>query len=266
MNVYNNDDKSAWKDEAILNEVERKLVSARLHETLNGYKVMRNQMKEGVDSASLSGMLNYLKKLLILDSTVQSSRFKYFCENENYKKHMIIDSQTLQNLEILESDKSLVQKNMSLYDNINKATGAPGKRMLRTWLTLPLMNIQEINQRLDSIEFLALGENKNFIHSFKEQVKKTGDYERSLARMYSYGVNLNDEQKQVVMFEDVSGNRLRELRTLFSQMEAMVDFLMRAKLDFSNPKARRMRQLITPYEFGLEEGELGLLRSFKAEI
>lgn len=80
---------------------------------------------------------------------------------------------------------------MSLFYNINKATGAPGKRMLRNWLSLPLMDVAEINQRLDSIEFLSLQENRNFIGKFKELIKEMGDYERTISRMYSYGVNIN---------------------------------------------------------------------------
>lgn len=108
MNVFNNEDKTAWKDDAILNEVDHLLSSKRYTETMSGYKLLRNQIKERADSASLCGILNYLKKLLIFESTVKSSKFKYFCENENYKKHMIIDSQTLQNLEILEVDKNIV--------------------------------------------------------------------------------------------------------------------------------------------------------------
>lgn len=80
---------------------------------------------------------------------------------------------------------------MSLFYNINKATGAPGKRMLCNWLSLPLMDVAEINQRLDSIEFLSLQENRNFIGKFKELIKEMGDYERTISRMYSYGVNIN---------------------------------------------------------------------------
>lgn len=107
MNIYNNNNGSAWKDETILDQIELELKRAKLLDTLNGFRVMRGQMKEGLDSASLCGMLGYLKKLLILESTIQSSRFKYFCEFETNRKHMIIDSQTLQNLEILEADKTL---------------------------------------------------------------------------------------------------------------------------------------------------------------
>lgn len=63
--------------------------------------------------------------------------------------------------------------------------------MLRNWLSLPLMDVAEINQRLDSIEFLSLQENRNFIGKFKELIKEMGDYERTISRMYSYGVNIN---------------------------------------------------------------------------
>lgn len=84
--------------------------------------------------------------------------------------------------------------------------------------------------------------------------------------MYSYGVSLNSESGAVVMFEDISGNRLRELKAMLAQMEKMVDLLMHAKLDYSDPKSDKIRKLISPYNARLEDGETALLRSFKTEI
>ena len=60
LNIFNHNNGSAWKDEDILNKIETELMKAKLLDTLNGYRVMRSQMKDAIDSASLAAMLNYL--------------------------------------------------------------------------------------------------------------------------------------------------------------------------------------------------------------
>lgn len=49
-------------------------------------------------------------------------------------------------------------------------------------------------------------------------------------------------------------------------MGAMVDFLMRVKLDYSNPKSSKIKKMISPLGMDCEKGEYAFLRDFKQEI
>ncbi len=59
---------------------------------------------------------------------------------------MILDSQALQNLEILEANLNPQNPvDGSLFDFIDKTSTPFGKRMLKTWLCAPLTDVRQIN-------------------------------------------------------------------------------------------------------------------------
>lgn len=270
VNRYNDNRGKVWTNPSILTSVLEILEKDKLINTKLGYETMINQMGEDNSKQSLYGMLSYLNKLKILESTIQSCLFSFYSEFETNKLHMVIDSQTLENLEILESKTTKIESHStSLYENLNKVTGSAGKRMLRDWLASPLMNIETINERLDSIEFLSLTENRGFINKFKDRIKLLGDYQRKLIRMYSYGVRLTSETGKVVMFQDISTKRLLELKDLLSELEKSVKFFKNTKKEFNklnDSKANRILRLITPVDETMPNGEYGLLQNFEEVI
>lgn len=64
---------------------------------------------------------------------------------------MILDSQALQHLEIFETAAGEVG---SLFEKIDRTKTKFGKRLFRKWMTSPLLNTYQINQRLDAIQDL----------------------------------------------------------------------------------------------------------------
>jgi DNA mismatch repair protein MutS len=69
------------------------------------------------------------------------------------ERHMTLDSQTLRNLELTESSRG--ERRQSLLGILDVTRTPMGARVLRRWIGQPLLDLAEINARLDSVEFLA---------------------------------------------------------------------------------------------------------------
>jgi DNA mismatch repair protein MutS len=70
------------------------------------------------------------------------------------REHCMIDGITLRNLEILQSIRG-GPEDPTLFRHLN-LTGSPmGGRLLRQWLSAPLLSLERINDRLDGVEFFA---------------------------------------------------------------------------------------------------------------
>lgn len=95
----------------------------------------------------------FLEDALIAVKTLKTGMFiKYEPEaglGDKQFEYMVLDSQALQHLEIIESAAGTKQG--SLLEYIDCCQTAFGKRQLKRWLLAPLMNIQKINERQDAI-------------------------------------------------------------------------------------------------------------------
>ena len=72
----------------------------------------------------------------------------YFSE-----RFLVLDSTTLRNLEVFRS--FVGEDEYTLYGVMNKTRTPMGARLLRRWMQKPLVNVKEINERLDAVEELA---------------------------------------------------------------------------------------------------------------
>ncbi len=89
-----------------------------------------------------------------------------------------LDKFTIRNLEVLspvnEGGKALI--------NVMDKTWSPmGARLMRRWLSLPLKNIQPINDRLDVVEYYV--NNPETKSAIEKQVKQIGDLERLISKV-----------------------------------------------------------------------------------
>lgn len=110
-------------------------------------------------------------------------------KKENLSSYMALDYSTMKNLEIIESCNCFNKEN-TLLSLLDKTTTAMGGRLLKTWLKFPLLNIEEINQRQDSIEEIL----NNFdvflnIRSYLENVR---DLRRLLIRIINQSATPRD--------------------------------------------------------------------------
>lgn len=88
-----------------------------------------------------------------------------------------IDKFTFRNLEIFNSDRD----NASTLINIVDKTSSPmGARLLRNWIALPSKSIEEINSRLNIVDFFV--NNQDSREELSAAIKEIGDMERILSR------------------------------------------------------------------------------------
>lgn len=107
-------------------------------------------------------------------------------ENKNYLK---MDIHTKRNLELTETLR-LKQRNYSLIWLLDKTKTAMGSRMLKSFIENPLINKNEINRRLDTVEILL----KEFIlkSDLQELLFEVYDMERLSGRIAFGNANARD--------------------------------------------------------------------------
>lgn len=92
---------------------------------------------------------------------------------------MVIDPATRRSLELQATQSG--QKIGSLLDTIDYTVTASGARTLSFYLSAPLTNAEQINQRLDSVEFLI--QQANVRAHIRQMLKVCPDMERALSRL-----------------------------------------------------------------------------------
>lgn len=94
-------------------------------------------------------------------------------------KVMEIDGATRRNLELLES--MIGDKGASLLSVVDRTVTGAGARLLANRIANPLLDIEEINKRLDIIEFF--NDNSNIRHDLRALLKSCPDVERAVSRL-----------------------------------------------------------------------------------
>lgn len=104
-------------------------------------------------------------------------------------KYMIIDSSTRRNLELVETLREK-QKRGSLLWVLDKTKTAMGARMLRNFVEQPLINREEIENRLDAIE--ELNQNAMVREEIRVYLNPVYDLERLISRVTYQTANPRD--------------------------------------------------------------------------
>ncbi|MCI9386380.1 MAG: DNA mismatch repair protein MutS [Lachnospiraceae bacterium] len=104
-------------------------------------------------------------------------------------RYMLLDSSTRRNLELTETLREK-QKRGSLLWVLDKTKTAMGARQLRTDIEQPLINMEDINDRLDTIE--QLGKNTVSRDEIREYLNPIYDMERLLGRVSYKSANPRD--------------------------------------------------------------------------
>ena len=94
---------------------------------------------------------------------------------------LVIDPITLKHLEVMTGSEGGPQG--SLLNEIDRTVTSMGGRMLRAWLLRPLVALERIRDRLDSVEELAFRSTDR--GKFREVLKTVHDMERLVARAAS---------------------------------------------------------------------------------
>ncbi|MDG1045210.1 MAG: DNA mismatch repair protein MutS [Bacteroidia bacterium] len=144
-------------------------------ETLKGFGI--SHMNESIIAAG--AIIHYLNQSHHVDLEHINS-IKRIDEQE----HVWIDSFTLKNLEIIQSNHT---NGISLLDIIDNTISPMGSRLMKNWLLFPLLDLNQIIHRQEAVEFIL--SNDKF-HSFLNgEISKIGDLERIISKVALKRIN-----------------------------------------------------------------------------
>lgn len=127
-------------------------------------------------SISLLGSTLYYIKELSKTSLKHISNIKIY----NKKNYMTLDSATIASLEILETIRNDNNK-MTLFHTIDKTKTSMGGRYLRRIIVEPLLEVSEINKRLDNVSFFY--SNSKLMYKIADSLSDIGDIERLASKL-----------------------------------------------------------------------------------
>jgi DNA mismatch repair protein MutS len=139
--------------------------------SLDGYGLEGRDLALGSAGAVLSyARENQMRSFYHIGSV----RFRECSEN------MVLDATTVRNLEVLKNARDGSSRG-TLLELLDQTRTAMGSRLLRTWIQHPLLDIDAIEKRLDSISVLS---SDLFIRSdLRESLGRIADLERILMRL-----------------------------------------------------------------------------------
>ncbi len=190
--------------------------------------------KESVAINAAGGLLAYLQETQ-LNNLEHINKIKVMKQ----ERQMALDSSTIRNLELLKNIKDGSAKGslISVLDFTNTAMGA---RLLKKWIKEPLLDLQEINARLNAVETLKI--NSMVRDDLNFMLKNISDIERLVAKVNYKNANPRDllslkhslkqlpSIKEILVpavskiFEDNTQNLLKSIY-VFPELKILADLL-----------------------------------------
>ncbi|CAJ0650325.1 6592_t:CDS:10 [Entrophospora sp. SA101] len=131
---------------------------------------------------------------------------------------LILDGQTLANLEIFENNMDRSDKG-TVFNLLNHCVTPFGKRTFKQWLCHPLLSVDRINERLDTVEELM--KTPVFGDIFYENFSKFPDLERLISRIHAKSCRMKEFVIVLASFEKLlkTMDRLRGFVGDFSSIK-----------------------------------------------
>ncbi|MDD3851859.1 MAG: DNA mismatch repair protein MutS, partial [Firmicutes bacterium] len=193
-------------DKCIMTTNLPEIIEERLNININKYADLAfakrnatNRIKEHFKVAGLEGLglsespqcIRAVGALLQYLSDTQKVELKHINKLDIHHRegHMVLDSWTRRNLEMLETIRTKDKKGTLLW-LLDRTQTAMGGRMLRKWVERPLVDCDKIQKRLNAVE--ELKENLRMIDLIKECTGSVYDLERLLGRIVYGSANARD--------------------------------------------------------------------------
>ena len=112
-----------------------------------------------------------------------------------YDVHLaIVDESALASLDIFRVDEhpSVIRdsgknkEGFSLMSLLDRVKSSPGRKLLKTWLSNPLVDVDEINKRLNSVEILTHTKASEFVPQIRNALKELKDVSSCLERLSEF--------------------------------------------------------------------------------
>ncbi|WP_202710931.1 DNA mismatch repair protein MutS [Sporosalibacterium faouarense] len=190
-----------YKKKDLVNEIEKRfnIVIKKYEDWAFDTEFARDKIKNQLSVISLDGFglknrnfaVSSTGALIEYLNETQKTTLDHINNISTYRisNFMVIDINTRRNLELTETmrDKS---KRGSLLWVLDKTSTAMGGRLLKKWIQEPLLKLQTITNRLESVETLV--NNIFLMDEIKELLKKVYDIERLMGRIAYGNCNARD--------------------------------------------------------------------------
>lgn len=200
----------------------------------NSYKTLCLQFKvENLASFDLEdknlsicasgGLVSFIKETQREETLANICQIKYFLDND----FMFLDTTTQKNLELIrnQSDGGTFG---TLFSILNNTRTPMGTRLLKQWIVQPLLSKNEIDRRLECVEFFI--SNYDLLQEFRQTLNEVGDLSRIISRInYSNTVNARN------LLHLAHGLKaIKDIQILFSTVEnPMIRNMIMKLADFS---------------------------------
>lgn len=166
---------------------------------------------------ALGALLSYAELL-----SDESNYGNYYIRKYSLDSYMRLDSAAMRALNVLES-KTDANKNFSLFGLMNRTcTAGMGKRLLHMWLKQPLLDVNEINARLDIVQ--AFVDDTAQRQDLRQHLKRISDIERLMHNLEKRRAGL---QQIVKLYQ--SSIRLPYIRSALQQYEGQFSSLIKER-------------------------------------
>ncbi|PXF42345.1 DNA mismatch repair protein msh6 [Gracilariopsis chorda] len=210
-------------------------------------------------SKAFGAMASYLKTLVIDRETLSIGNYNLFPSPDTMETEspaaaerffpasapdrLLMDASTLQNLEVLSSSLDGSERG-ALLSFIDRAQTAAGRRLLRKWISEPLVSAEEIEDRLQAVSDIHVLEDEDggrTLNQLLKQLRTKKDLERALPRLHRQATTTNN----AVMFDDTNKRNVKSFVSVLRSLQdclCALETLARA-MDSSNPKSKRLKWL-----------------------
>ena len=181
-------------------------------------------------SCAAGALLRYLHETQ--KNSLEHIRTLRFAENG---RTMLLDQNTRRNLELTESLRGERRKG-TLLSLIDKTSTAMGGRLLRSWVEQPLLDIREINSRLDAVAELV--SDRVLGMTLSEELEGVYDMERLMNKVAYRNMNARDclalcaSLKRIPgireLLRDVRSDEMKAIRDGLDPLEDLTELLERA--------------------------------------
>lgn len=203
----------------------------------NNYKIIDSNDEEIKNLENRILALNAISELVYYFNETQKTKLEHVNKIKIYNttKYMCLDINARRNLEITEKMRDKSKKGTLLWV-LDKTCTSMGGRNLRRWLNDPLIDVKEINARLDAVE--ELKENMMLKGEIIENLKKVYDIERLIGKI-SYGnanardmISLKNSVGQIPdikkLLVNTNSNLLKELYNGLDELRDIYELINQA--------------------------------------
>ena len=233
-------------------EDEEKLLN--LYTITDGYDKEKKEFNdESLVVSAINGLLNYFTE-------TQKVKLEHINKIKIYEvqKYMALDINARRSLELTERMRDKSKKGTLIWV-LDKTSTSMGGRLLRRWINDPLLEIEEIKERLDAVK--ELKDNMILRDDIINKIKKVYDIER-LAGKISYG---NANARDMISLKNSLSN-IPSLKQILSTTNSKLLQIMYKRLDeLKDIYSLIERAIVDEPPISVKEGGI-IKKGFNSEI